>query len=74
MHPTPTDTMDRLVRMRERGALNPETEASVQDYLRRRSAVLAGQADPGPMSSPNCGPSSPDTSRTVTPRGPTSRP
>ena len=48
MPPTPTDTMDRLVRMRERGALNPETEASVRDYLRRRSAVLAGQADPGP--------------------------
>lgn len=48
MPPTPTDTMDRLVRMRERGALAPEAEASVLDYLRRRSAVLAGQSDPGP--------------------------
>lgn len=46
------DQRDRLVRMEERGALNPETEALVRDYLRRRSAVLTGKTDPGPTPPP----------------------
>ena len=49
------DTMVRLLRLRERGALNPETEAVVLRYLRRREAIQAGRPDPGPTPSPTSG-------------------
>ena len=44
----PEDTRARLAAMLERGALNPEAEAAVRDYLRRREAIAAGEKDPGP--------------------------
>ena len=44
----PEDTRARLAAMLERGVLNPETEALVKDYVRRRVPIAAGEKDPGP--------------------------
>lgn len=44
----PEDTRARLVAMLERGALTPEAERDVREYLRRRVPIAAGGKDPGP--------------------------